>query len=642
MEFVTYIDDVVYDNPQGWEGIDTVLKREREFDGILAYYDATVTFYGAAYEYLLELKNQGFCNKAEMVVIRTDGYSPKKVAQGTIFVADCEFRAASKSVLCKIKDSTFYAKINSNKGIKTVPSGNLSKGGATITAAQAYDVLMYALDGTTPIKTIYSIRVYEAFRWFVSFMTNDTIAFRSDSFDYGGEYEGLAITCGAKLSAPLISVYNTSNPPLPAFSFEQLYKEVKKKIPICFVIENPFTDPVFRLETIDYLDGNVSTVEFPEVEDILTKFDTQRLYSDIKVGSTTTLDSIFLAFPEGINFAGFKQEEFFTVGDCSIKNTLDLVSDWIISSNVIEAALINNDTAYDGQLVLLDTIVTNAAAHDGRSTNTDFLDVGIFYYNALLANFNTLNRNNGGFPSSIAVNSNDGVSGTFQAIPSATVSLSGGISLQNVFDAETFDNGGNYNTTRRIFIAPSTNVYKFEAQHVFRVNTLVAPPFGAKSINVILGIKVYNALSVQTQSIILDLLTVFTTGLFTITGDKAIIMNQGDYAECIIEFRPSFSSTYTAQILVPNTYFRSTTNGNTSGIINTVDSDDYAVETHEFTSPLTSDEFDTMLDNPIDSFIFWHDDKLIRVGQLEEAKYNYATSIGSFKIVTKKSNQNEF
>jgi hypothetical protein len=641
MEFVTYIDGIVYDNPQGWEGIDTVLKREREFDGILAYYDATVTFYGAAYEYLLDLKNQGFCNKAEMIVIRTDGYTPKKVAQGTIFVADCEFRAAFKSVLCKIKDSTFYAKINSNKGIKTVPSGNLSKAGDTITAAQAYDVLMYALDGTTPIKTIYSIRVYEAFRWFVSFMTNDTISFRSDSFDYGGEYEGLAITCGAKLSAPLISVYNTSNPPLPAFSFEQLYKEVKKKIPICFVIENPFTDPVFRLETIDYLDGNISSVQFTDLDDILTKFDTQRLYSDIKVGSTTVNNSTFLAFPEGINFAGFKQEEFFTVGECSIKNTLDLVSDWIISSNIIEAAL-GGDTDYNSDLILLDTIVTDPSVHDGRSTNTDFLDVGIFYYNALLANFNTLNRNNGGFPSSIAVNSNDGVSGTFQAIPSATVSFSGGISLQNVFNAETYDNGGNYNTASQRFTAPSTNVYKFEAQEVYRINTLVAPPFGVKSINVILLINVYNALNVLTQTNRLDLQSVFTTGLYTITGNKAIIMNQGDYAECIIEFRPSFYSTYTAQILVPNTYFRSDSNGNTSGIINTVDSDDYAVEIHEFSSPLTSDEFDTMLDNPIDSFIFWHNDKLIRAGQLEEAKYNYATSIGSFKIVTKKSNQNEF
>lgn len=641
MEFVTYIDGIVYDNPQGWEGIDTVLKREREFDGILAYYDATVTFYGAAYEYLLDLKNQGFCNKAEMIVIRTDGYTPKKVAQGTIFVADCEFRAAFKSVLCKIKDSTFYAKINSNKGIKTVPSGNLSKSGGTITAAQAYDVLMYALDGTTPIKTIYSIRVYEAFRWFVSFMTNDTISFRSDSFDYGGEYEGLAITCGAKLSAPLISVYNTSNPPLPAFSFEQLYKEVKKKIPICFVIENPFTDPVFRLETIDYLDGNISSVQFTDLDDILTKFDTQRLYSDIKVGSTTVNNSTFLAFPEGINFAGFKQEEFFTVGECSIKNTLDLVSDWIISSNIIEAAL-GGDTDYNSDLILLDTIVTDPSVHDGRSTNTDFLDVGIFYYNALLANFNTLNRNNGGFPSSIAVNSNDGVSGTFQAIPSATVSFSGGISLQNVFNAETYDNGGNYNTASQRFTAPSTNVYKFEAQEVYRINTLVAPPFGVKSINVILLINVYNALNVLTQTNRLDLQSVFTTGLYTITGNKAIIMNQGDYAECIIEFRPSFYSTYTAQILVPNTYFRSDSNGNTSGIINTVDSDDYAVEIHEFSSPLTSDEFDTMLDNPIDSFIFWHNDKLIRAGQLEEAKYNYATSIGSFKIVTKKSNQNEF
>jgi hypothetical protein len=61
-------------------------------------------------------------------------------------------------------------------------------------------------------------------------MTNGTLPFQSDSFNYGGEYEGLCITVGSKFSSPTLAQYNTSSPPLTAFSFEDLYKEIKKKI----------------------------------------------------------------------------------------------------------------------------------------------------------------------------------------------------------------------------------------------------------------------------------------------------------------------------------------------------------------------------------------------------------------------------
>ncbi len=635
MELITYLDNVVYDNPQNWEGVDTVLKRDREFDGVLAYYDATVTFYGDAYDYLLAKKDEGFCSTAEMVVMRTDGYTPKKVAQGTIFIADCEFKEGERSVLCKIKDSTFYAKINTNKAIKTVPSGNVSKNGSTITPAIPYDILMYALDGTTPIKTIYSIRVYEAFKWFIAFMTNNTITFRSDAFDYGGEYEGLAITCGAKLSNPNIAVYDTSNPPLPAFSFEELYKEVKKQIPICFVIEQPFTNPVFRLEPISYLDGVLSDVEFTDIDEILTKFDTQRLYSAIKVGSDTLNDSTFLSFPENIKYAGFKQEEFFTVGECSINNVLDLVNNWIISSNVIEASL-DGDTDNNSNLILIDTLVTDPDAHDGRSTNTDLLSVGIYYYNELFTNYNKINRNNGGFPTSLAENSNNGVSGTFQAVPSANISLTDDTLVDTIFDAETYDNGGNYDTALYKFTAPSTNVYNFEAQTVIRFDTLTPPPFGANTVFVTLRIRVYDALNVLKQFRTLDSAIISSMGLKTLSGMRAIIMNETDYAIGSLEF--TFNGGYTGEILVQNTYFRSDSNGDTSGLIDVVDSDEVDVQIHEFAYPLTADEFDAIIDSPIDYFTFYRDDNFQRVGKIEESKYNYVTGVATFKLSTNKNN----
>ena len=50
---------------------------------------------------------------------------------------------------------------------------------------------------------------------------------------------------------------------------------------------------------------------------------------------------------------------------------------------------------------------TDAVNHEGRTINTNYLETGYFYYNELLSNYQTLNRNNGGFPSSLAKNYND-------------------------------------------------------------------------------------------------------------------------------------------------------------------------------------------------------------------------------------------
>jgi hypothetical protein len=630
------IDNVPYDAPENWETVDTVLKRDKTFDGILATYDATVTFYGAAYDYLLSLKAQGFCSSALLEVYRTDGYTPSIIAQGRIFIADCEFKEAVKGVVCKIKDDTFFAKINSNKGIRTIPSGNLSKNGSTITPAQKYEVLMYDLSNTSLSRTIYSVRVYEAFRWFIDFMTNGTLQFQSDSFNYDGEYEGLCITVGSKFSSPIFDRYNTSTPPLTAFSFEDLYKEIKKKIPICFVIENPFTNPIFRLETIEYLEGNQSPLQFTDIDSITTKFDVQRLYSAIKVGSKTLNSGAWLDFFENINFVGFKEEEFFTVGECSINNVLDLVSDWVISSNVIQDAL-QGSQEYDSDLFLLDTLVINSATHYGRTINTNYLETGFFYYNELLSNYQTINRNNGGFPSSLARNYNDNDNGTFQAVTSGLSIGSSNVPItyDTIFDVETFDNGGNFDPTNYRYTAADTDIYKFDLQVSFQIQTLGS--VGNPAIAVGLFIQLFNSSNVLRENIFFKVFEIFSVNTYTIQGIKAIVMNQGDYAIASLRFVPP-NSTFTGDILVPNTYFSCVSTGAGSGLVEIVDSDNYDVTTHEFNYPLTAEQFETIIDSPVDSFEFYSNVNNKRIGRLDDIKFNYNTNLATIKLTSKNSN----
>jgi hypothetical protein len=113
-------------------------------------------------------------------------------------------------------------------------------------------------------------------------------------------------------------------------------------------------------------------------------------------------------------------------------------------------------------------------------------------------------------------------------------------------------------------------------------------------------------------------------------------MNQGDYAIASVSFN-SGSASFIGNIPSINTYFSCVSTGNGSGLIEVVDSDNYDVTTHEFNYPLTAEQFESIIDSPIDSFEFYSTTENIRVGRLDDIKFNYNTNLATVKLTSKNS-----
>ncbi len=636
LDYSFFIDGQPYDNPQGWEQIDIVLRRDRTYDALLCYQDANVIFYGDAYDYLESLRTQGFCSKANVEVVR-DGVV---MLRSVIFIADTEFREQQRAAVVKLKDDNFYAKINNNKNVKTSVTGIIDKAGNPIAAVTKYNLGLYDTSGVA-IHDVYAIRVYDVFQWYVNFMTGSSIAFASDTFNYGGEWEGLCITSGVRLSSPTFSIYSAGLTPFPVFSFDTLMKEIKKRIPIGFTIENPLTYPTLRVEVLSYFEQGNSSYVFEDIDEIVARFDNQRLYSSVNVGNNITDSNVVLSFPESVALLGYGAETYHLQGDCSIDLTLELATDWCATSNVIEASIQNLPTENNSNIFLIDSVVTSVGNGDIALDNFFGFTPPVYFYNARLRNSEIIARYSTGMPSSVILNQSADENGLFDASLSADVTTPSFIYDPFPFDVATLNTGGYFNVATYKFTAASVGLYRLDVRTNLAVQ-LASLGIGYAAMRARIMVKDSGG-TVLTSYIYVDdnFLQAFSTTtetFYNFTTSEPIVLNAGDVAYVLIEMISANNITYR----FPKEFntFQCTDTSNGSIIANTVDADDYPILTYSFEIPMLNTDFDTMQTEIAKAFRFYSDSDLIRRGWIDEVRYNYFTGVASVKLFTTKNSEN--
>jgi len=488
-----YLDSIQVDAPANWEDFTLKLSRDKSIDALLLTTDTTLEWIGTGYQYLSQLLDtSGFCGSVELTVtddepVATDVYL------GRIFLSTCEINEAICSIKTKVEDRSFYAMVNNNKAIEADLTAGVSKGGVAITPVTDYVIDMHRVVGNSFKKQVYTVRVWDAFRYLIAFMTDNTVQFVSDTFNVGGDWEGLTISSGLKLRTGDID----NSPPLTLFSFKELYEEVKKKIPIGMTVTESAGVYTLRIESIDYFNQSTGSFRFENIEGITTKFNEDKLYASIKVGSTNVDPS--QSFPETQPIIGYIEEQLWNDITCNIDNELDLVSSWVISSNVIEDCVSNSSAVYDEDLFLITTTLTNPTT--GVATATDIFNSGTdFFYNDLLRNINVLYRYTNGIPSSALANFN-GTPSNFYAFKTTTetttrtVTITGaGVVTHNAatgalvtrFDDDSTPPGNDPNgvyianmgvpvAAANTFTAPTDAFYNFE---VFADFTITGIPSG--------------------------------------------------------------------------------------------------------------------------------------------------------------------
>jgi hypothetical protein len=697
-----YLDGIEMESPLNWVDFNLNLKRDKSIDALLLVSDTTLEWMGSGYVYLVNLiESDGFCGFSELLV--TDDESPElEIFKGRIFLSATEIDEGICTIKTKVEDRSFYAMINNNKSIEADLTAGLSKGKVAITPVDDYLIDCHTVTTNVYKRTVYSVRVYEAFRYLVEFMTDGVVQFTSDTFDAGGEWEGLCITTGNKLRGA--TGYGTNSPPLTQFSFKELYEEVRKKIPIGVTIDEAAGVYTVRIESIDYFNQSSGAFAFENIDKIRTKFNEDKLYASIRVGSNAIDQS--LTFPETQPVIGYREEQFFNNINCNIDNELDLLSEWIISSNVIEDCITNNSSYYDEDLFFITTDYVDP--NTGTATATDVFQSGSdWFYNDQLRNINVLQRYANGIPAS-ALQSFNGTPADFYAWQTTTLTrqriatVSSGTVVNNaptgtfvndmvIFDDDTnapgSDPNGVYLTTvgaigkDNVFTAPVDAYYTFQVFvdatltgnvtgtiNAVGFETLDVNSFaGGNSVTIFLNYNTFTPANVQVDFNVpigtistgsykwrytannntggpykvTDTNQVFSFSKYLLAGWRLNIDNKcgfNTYVETSFG-SPGGTITITENVNVAiGSFF--TCIGNSTNNTNIVvgDINEYIAYEHSFDYPMTASEFLYVKNNPRDLVAFSMFGKADRYGWISDLKYNWNKGTATVKLESNATN----
>jgi len=596
-----YINNVLIPEPEnigGWNKLLTNIKRDSsDLKGLLVSQDVQLDFIGTQYTFFRQAYfNSGICAEYTTLIEQSfDGTNYSTLHRGIIKLRDVVLKDMLKGIAtAKINDNSFYARINNNKSIETNITGGWSKNGEPIGSYSQYAVTLFKPIDNTNIGTRQMHRVFDAMKYLVRFMSDGEVGFESTFLE---------------TTLPMMiqrgDVMRTGVQPSPYWqiSFNQLFSNISKLRKIGWTIEYDSNEnPIFRLEEESYFygadhatDSNGNNIIFNNPEKLETYVNTNELYGQVKLGSEKVFDSPTVTYPESIQFNGFKEESFYILGQCNIDNTLDLVKDFIISSNVIEDIVVGASPDYDEDLILIvvDNVNTVAFTADAVNTNNQGT-VPPAFYNMDLTNDKVANSfffQGGLVAGFINFTTND-----FQAISSVVNSTQiappAGVGLYLIdpfqYDIE-IDPGTNFNLGTGYYLVPVTGFYTFN--FYVRMDITGTPFLGHVLGDFILSIV--DNLGVSLADVILVTNPLPNT-LYVGTLSASVYRTAGDLVGTAVTMNynnPFNVSTINIRIL-PQTKFSATATPATGGVVDDYDPQDIRNVFMKFKYPIEAQLFD--------------------------------------------------
>ena len=624
------LDDSMIYIPDKWKDLSSKLKREDDYNAVLLYQETTLEFYDQAYNYLYnKLLEEGYCSVSKIEVQEScdEGKTWDRLLIGKIFISDIKFNEKNCQASVKIEDQSFYAMIKNNSKIKTVVDAGKTKNSESI--AIPIDYLVDFWDVATNasiIKTdIYCYRVYDLFKYLIGFMSDNRVGFASNLFDYGGKWQGLAISSGKRLRT-------NNKDKMIQISFNDLFNEVKNVTEqLVMILEDPYGSPVIRIEDQSYSLDSAILMTLDDVYEIQTSVDSDIIYTNVKVGTGTLNDDNALPFPEQIDYFGFKDEQVFLQGECNIDRDLDLSGSFVRSNNVIEDIIYLGSDSYDNDIFIIETIVEST--NNGRTTNTNYFDVtpAVYYYNIGLTNSNILDRYIGGLPNNVAQYTGAIGDGLFYAYSSAALFTGPPTNDYLITNASVSQNvGGYYNTGTSRYTAPVTGIYSFGVYfEMYNINwNICCGPIDFRVI-----IRYYDSSGFAKDTYLGPMQTAnpgVTTSLFW-SFQRTQKMNAGDYAEVRMEADGGLNGIINYDYSSHFTCYDNTVGG---GVMEYIDPKSYPILLHEFEYPLSNAQFCNIVQNPLSKIQFKMNQQVYRTGWIKEIKYQHISKKASIKLFT--------
>jgi hypothetical protein len=245
--FKFYLDNTLVSDPINWSDFSETIERDDNIKGLLPKYETKLNFNAGGYKYLFDtLQSEGYCKLVQLKVDYKCSDDYETILNGYIFISDCKFNLNKCIVECDVQDDNFGARIFNNKKIKAYLNSDKSKNGETITVATKNQINMFVpVTGASVVGTRDVYKIKDAFRYLVDFMSDGLIGFESDFLDTDVIIKEVAIAIGKELRSPQRAA--------PYISFEELFVEVNKKVPIGFtIIRDSSNNPVVKIEEEAY------------------------------------------------------------------------------------------------------------------------------------------------------------------------------------------------------------------------------------------------------------------------------------------------------------------------------------------------------------------------------------------------------
>jgi hypothetical protein len=638
MQFL--LDDIIFDAPKGWEDIETTIKRDFQYNSVLANQDTEVDFTGEAYDYLYtKLNTDGFCTRIKFEVrYSTNGLTYSTLLRGNLFLSDIQFNERTCTATVKIEDNSYYAMINNNKGISTALDSGRSKNGVAITVPPVYQVdFQNIVTLGIAQANVNCYRVYDAFEYLIKFMSDGRLQFASDYLQttaftdplegslLGFGWKGLCITTGINIRVGnAVNDFSQSQ-----FSFDDLFNEINKRIPLVLIVENPYGEfPTIRIENRDYQYTNANIFTATDVYEVISKVDTKSIYAKVNVGSSV-VDNQGL-FPEQIHFFGFGPEEYIVQGECNIDTALELGTDWATSSNVIAQSL-NGLQDYDANLFLIETeYFTSTTGETWNFNNLGIIGPPVYYYyNTNLTNSYILSRYRGGIPGDLAQYTGVKGDGEFQATEPTSYNI--GVLTAMSFTNVVFNNAGFWDGNDK-YTTPLAGVFTFNIA-LNATSTGYTTPTQSCTIGIYAFIYDAGGI-VQSNEQFGNLITMIQSNpsqAYNFTG--TLILNDGwsvrFYAQKTASI-PGITGTFQ-----PNSSIECLDNSIGGGIFVTVDNTDIPIYLYEMEYPMCQDDFDIIMANTVGTVQFNMSGQPYRRGWISELTFNHNRGVATIKLISK-------
>lgn len=665
MSYIYIFDGTQLDGIVNDMDISTTIKRNANLDGFLIYSDGSLTFTGAARDYIqTQFFTAGYCSEIVLQILDKcqDGYNEVyngvlKQAQTTIDLHEC-------TVTVKLDDKGFYSYINNNKSNSVSPTQTGTKNGDPSDPPDVYDITMFDTATGLPLATpVKAYRAYDLFRHVIEVITDNKIGFVSDylwNID-----EELFITTGLAMRTP-------GTLPVFSYSFQQIYEEFSKQYNLSFFIESDlYSTPTLRVEPKEYFFGQHEGITIENIRELKVSVDSSKIYGTVVLGSDSLTESQGIyTFLDTTPFFGFSAEKFYPIGQCNMDVSLELINQWIISDNVIQDVLLGLNSGYDSEIFMISCENVDVALFTADAIEYDLNNSGLPYqYNLNLNNFNKSSRFYGYLPgdlqqffsidstrfkasigdgrmyavgasgTEISLNYISGTGWLFRLCLPPTAPVCPPFAFDNETDAGNYDLGGNYDNTTFIYTAPTTERYTFNVKAFVDVMNSVSITDAA----IYISLHHYDSTLTTLKNLVevATPLPLYTGGSEIGSGTAAFDMDAGDKVYATIDFlvessvAPSGNQNLYRFWLRGTSYFECTSDN----VIASSSPFNYKIIQLTLDCPLSQDNFRALKADPtaIQSITKWSDTQgkfITYRGWIDEIKYNNKESFAQIKLLT--------